>query len=64
MPIPPHSDSKKRRAMKAATVAKFDGRRVKNGRRGVREIRNQKFEGTEYQTTSHDENINGRVTNG
>ena len=61
-----------RRAMKAATAdgwqpcscrdadtATFDDRRVKNGCRGGRERRIQKFESTEHQTTNSDENMVG-----
>ena len=50
MPIPPGSDPRKRRAMKAARTdtAKFDGRRVKHGRRGGTERRIQEFESTEH----------------
>ena len=72
MPIPPDSDRRERRTTKAqrqladgrqpcscrdADTAKFDGSRVKNGRRGRRERRIQMFESTKKYT-------NGGVTNG
>ena len=78
MPIPPDSDPRKRRVMKAgdssceqwqltdgrqpcscrdADTAKFDGRRVKNGCRGGRERRIQKFESPAHQTKNCHENI-------
>ena len=72
VPIPPDSNPRKRRAMKAVTaVARSgkladgkqpcSGRGAKNGRRGRREIRIQKFKSTEHQETNNHKGIKGRV---
>ena len=75
MPIPPDSDPRKRRAMKAVTaVASSGSSQMESSRavadesrmacRGRRERRIQKFDRTEHQAKNLDGNIDGGVTGG
>ena len=63
MPIPPDSDLRKRRVVKAATAAASSGSSQMEDSRAVPETptqQNSRFESTEHQTTNCDENLIGR----